>query len=601
MKPWSEMDDAAAMMAARDALKSALQKHPLFPPGGNPEEGMGSRVASSIKSLADLSVLQPFLASKYGAACVRDIWNREKAGQHIKAGTPTTAAAGQARIQVDPDRWLKAVMLAVEPLSIGVAVCDMSAPGLPLSGVSSGFTELTGYTQEEAVGRSCKFLQGNGTESYVVDEIIESLRLAKPSITKLHNYRKDGTKMQLMLALVPIFGPLGEYRWQVAFQMEFTDHPRTVPQQLAEMELALSLLPRCTDGSEVPGSPNLSGAAALIGDQLLSPRVPTPMAPCKEEEGFSSHFEAAVVALTRTLWLADAPSALGQLLLDGEGFAAFESYIKHHSSELCAVHLRFWREAFAIDAAEGEEAQAAAMKKMYRRMQYNALFYCTTTEIVIGELNHTFWPTVCQEMMRCQKQSLELLAGNPFSGFLASPAAAAYISALRVRELQGEKAPPRTAAFGSPSTDCVGVFVHMFSVITAGAPFASVLVDTEACIAASNAAFAEMMGPKAGTLIGQDVTVLLASSSNDSSSTGAAKEMLEAGTAMTSLKLWPNLHLCLRPVVTPAGHRLFTAITAVPAGASGAAMHRFLSLLPQTITGTPPACLPDFLSAHEAA
>lgn len=54
-------------------------------------------------------------------------------------------------------------------LGFSVTVADPSQPDCPLVACSMGFTELTGYTVQEIVGRNCRFLL-NGVPSNLIDE-----------------------------------------------------------------------------------------------------------------------------------------------------------------------------------------------------------------------------------------------------------------------------------------------------------------------------------------------------------------------------------------------------------------------------------------------
>lgn len=63
-------------------------------------------------------------------------------------------------------------MFAIEEvydLEFSVTVADPTQPDCPLVACSTGFTELTGYSVQEIVGRNCRFLL-NGVPSHLVDE-----------------------------------------------------------------------------------------------------------------------------------------------------------------------------------------------------------------------------------------------------------------------------------------------------------------------------------------------------------------------------------------------------------------------------------------------
>jgi hypothetical protein len=54
-------------------------------------------------------------------------------------------------------------------LGFSVTVADPSQPDCPLIACSAGFTELTGYSVQEIVGRNCRFLL-NGVPSNLIDD-----------------------------------------------------------------------------------------------------------------------------------------------------------------------------------------------------------------------------------------------------------------------------------------------------------------------------------------------------------------------------------------------------------------------------------------------
>mmetsp|Transcript_66751 Transcript_66751/g.207105 ORF Transcript_66751/g.207105 Transcript_66751/m.207105 type:complete len:253 (+) Transcript_66751:54-812(+) len=54
-------------------------------------------------------------------------------------------------------------------LGFSVTVADPTQPDCPLVACSAGFTELTGYSVQEIVGRNCRFLL-NGVPSNLIDE-----------------------------------------------------------------------------------------------------------------------------------------------------------------------------------------------------------------------------------------------------------------------------------------------------------------------------------------------------------------------------------------------------------------------------------------------
>lgn len=88
----------------------------------------------------------------------------------------------------------------------------MDEPGLPLRWVNRAFERLTLWTNEECVGRNCRFLQGKKTEKPAVRMMVKSLRDGVPmQPIMLTNYKKDGTEFANVLSLHPVHDSNGRY------------------------------------------------------------------------------------------------------------------------------------------------------------------------------------------------------------------------------------------------------------------------------------------------------------------------------------------------------------------------------------------------------
>lgn len=58
---------------------------------------------------------------------------------------------------------------ALSSTAEGVTISDPNQPDHPIIYANEAFERLTGYSCEEAVGRNCRFLQGEGTDQSTVD------------------------------------------------------------------------------------------------------------------------------------------------------------------------------------------------------------------------------------------------------------------------------------------------------------------------------------------------------------------------------------------------------------------------------------------------
>src|SRR5215210_3605823 len=77
--------------------------------------------------------------------------------------------------------------------SKGILIRDPSLPDNPIVYVNPAFERTTGYSMEEAIGRNCRFLQGEDRDQPSLDELRAAIRERRGCRVVLRNYRKDGS------------------------------------------------------------------------------------------------------------------------------------------------------------------------------------------------------------------------------------------------------------------------------------------------------------------------------------------------------------------------------------------------------------------------
>ncbi len=87
------------------------------------------------------------------------------------------------------------------------------------------FCALTGYSEQEIVGRNCRFLSGEATEPWVTDRIRHAIRQRKPLLVDILNYRRDRTSFRNGVLVTPLFGEDGELRWFLGSQVDLGPEP----------------------------------------------------------------------------------------------------------------------------------------------------------------------------------------------------------------------------------------------------------------------------------------------------------------------------------------------------------------------------------------
>ena len=107
--------------------------------------------------------------------------------------------------------------------SIVITDAELKAPGPTIVFVNAAFTQMTGYTAAEAVGKSPRFLQGRLTNKAVLDRLRENLERGEPFAGESINYRKDGTEFNLDWQIGPVRDAGGKITHFVAVQRDVTE------------------------------------------------------------------------------------------------------------------------------------------------------------------------------------------------------------------------------------------------------------------------------------------------------------------------------------------------------------------------------------------
>ena len=98
----------------------------------------------------------------------------------------------------------------------------LGEPGPRIVFVNDAFERHTGYSREEVLGRSPRFLQGPKTQRAELDRIALALREMKPVRAELINYKKNGEAFWLDLDMVPLADASGTFTHFVAIERDIT-------------------------------------------------------------------------------------------------------------------------------------------------------------------------------------------------------------------------------------------------------------------------------------------------------------------------------------------------------------------------------------------
>ena len=121
------------------------------------------------------------------------------------------------------ERELAIKSRAMDDAPVGIVLADAEADDVPLVYANERFTDMTGYSEAEILGRNCRFLQGEETSAEPVRAIREAIEAAEPVTVELLNYRKDGSEFWNRLTVAPIRDDDGDVTHYVGFQENVTE------------------------------------------------------------------------------------------------------------------------------------------------------------------------------------------------------------------------------------------------------------------------------------------------------------------------------------------------------------------------------------------
>ncbi|MEM7207163.1 MAG: methyl-accepting chemotaxis protein [Pseudomonadota bacterium] len=115
--------------------------------------------------------------------------------------------------------------------------------------VNNGFTRLTGYSFEEAVGKKPgKLLQGHDTDPAVVQQIREKIVKQEPFYDEILNYTSEGEPYWISLAINPVFDENNNLKRFVSIQGVVTDNKLRAIENENGMNESVDVLTRMASG-----------------------------------------------------------------------------------------------------------------------------------------------------------------------------------------------------------------------------------------------------------------------------------------------------------------------------------------------------------------
>jgi PAS domain S-box-containing protein len=115
----------------------------------------------------------------------------------------------------------------------------------PIEVANPAFCSLTGYPEQEIVGRNCRFLAGEATETWVSQQIRGAIDSRRPVLVEILNYRRDGTPFRNGLMVTPLFDENGDLAFFYGSQVDLgSEAPLLLATRRAKAAAAVAGLPK---------------------------------------------------------------------------------------------------------------------------------------------------------------------------------------------------------------------------------------------------------------------------------------------------------------------------------------------------------------------
>lgn len=113
--------------------------------------------------------------------------------------------AGLRDLQVT-EETIRLLLSAVQQSkdSIIITTAELDPPHPKIVFVNPAFTQMTGYTSEEVLGRTPRLLQGPNTDRALLDDLRQHLSDGEPFHGEAINYHKDGSEFYIEWHITPI-------------------------------------------------------------------------------------------------------------------------------------------------------------------------------------------------------------------------------------------------------------------------------------------------------------------------------------------------------------------------------------------------------------
>ena len=157
----------------------------------------------------------------------------------LGSGTLNSLLRAQIAERKQTEESLRLLGSAVEQSKESILITDaqLDLPGPRIVFVNPAFTQMTGYTAGEIIGKTPRILQGPNTDRAVRERLRQTLARGEAFHAEAINYRKDGTEFAIEWDIAPIRNARGTLTHFVSIQRDMTGRKRLEEQLMQSQKL----------------------------------------------------------------------------------------------------------------------------------------------------------------------------------------------------------------------------------------------------------------------------------------------------------------------------------------------------------------------------
>ena len=204
--------------------------------GASREELIGAHLWSFFPPSADPGSLERLLRSMHEQApLVLEVFDQRHQAWYEMHSDPSPDGLALrfrdisgSRAAHERLRLLESCVEHINDIIIVADAGDGAGMGQRIIYVNDAFVRLTGYSREEAVGRSPIFLHANDADPRELLRIDQALREGRPAKAELLSRVRDGREAWLEVHMTPVADARGRYSHWVAVERDVSERRRTV-------------------------------------------------------------------------------------------------------------------------------------------------------------------------------------------------------------------------------------------------------------------------------------------------------------------------------------------------------------------------------------